>query len=74
MRGEARAGTCGAQRICVLVVTQKSGFTGFRWALSSDHADTARVRHNLSLACAAFPELGAPGTGYSEFKTYLDAD
>ena len=54
-----------------LFVFVSTGACGLRWALSSDDADTERVKAQLSALMLAFPEMKNPSTGHAQLLDWL---
>ena len=57
-----------------IVVLVPDHFFGVRWGMSADRSDTHRSLSILTNAIQCFSELQKPGTGWTEFKEYLDCD
>ena len=52
---------------CIVVTVAVADCFGLRWSLSSDSADTERVRTALVEVFDSFPEVRNPSSGYSQF-------
>ena len=54
-----------------MFVFVSTGACGLRWAVSSDDADTERVKAHLSALIHAFPEMKNPSTGHGQLLDWL---
>ena len=55
-----------------MVVTVGDAMSGYRWSVSSDQSDQARVKDVLSMLLASFRELAQPSVGYQNYLNYLE--
>ena len=57
----------------LLIMVSGAGNTSYRWAVSSDDADSARVLHMCRQVLAAFPEHRGQGIGLTQWVDFLES-
>jgi hypothetical protein len=56
-----------------VIITISTGCIGLRWSMSSDDADTNRVKLGLDKLITSFPEMGNASTGHSQWLAWLSS-
>ena len=60
--------------LLIVASTGAVGAVGLRWSISSDDADSERVKMSLSNLLSSFPEMKNPSTGLGQWLAYLDSE